>query len=98
IRMLDAKEIEKDKQLAAMVEAAKKSEHDGRWLAFRTVKKLPADASITVEIPAGTPSAEGPNKTKEAQSFSFRTYPPLRVERSDCGWGGECRPAMPLTF
>jgi uncharacterized protein YfaS (alpha-2-macroglobulin family) len=98
IRMLDDKEIAKHKQLAAMVEAAKKDEHQGRWLAFRTVQKLPADATITVEIPAGTPSAEGPNKTKEAQTFSFSTYPPLRVDRSDCGWGGECRPGMALTF
>jgi len=98
IRMLDAKEIEKDKQLASLVDAAKKSEHDGRWLAFRAVQDLPADATITVEIPAGTPSAEGPNKTKQAQSFSFQTYPPLRVERAECGWGGECRPGMPLVF
>lgn len=98
IRMLDAKEIAKDKQLSAMVEAAKKDEHDGRWLAFRTVDKLPADATITVEIPAGTPSAEGPNVTKDTQTFSFRTYPPLRIERAECGWGSECRPGMALTF
>jgi alpha-2-macroglobulin len=98
IRMLDDKEIAKHKQLAAMVEAARKDEHQGRWLAFRAVQKLPADATITVEIPAGTPSAEGPNRTKEAQTFSFQTYPPLRVDRADCGWGGECRPGMALTF
>ncbi|HEY5928057.1 MAG TPA: DUF6049 family protein, partial [Kofleriaceae bacterium] len=98
IRLLDAKEIAKDKQLSAMTEAAKKDEHDGRWLAFRTVQKLPADAHITVEIPAGTPSAEGPNKTKDSQAFSFNTYPPLRVDQADCGWGGECRPGMALTF
>jgi uncharacterized protein YfaS (alpha-2-macroglobulin family) len=98
IRMLDQKEIAKDKQLAAMVDAAKKDEHQGRWLAFRTVKKLPPDAQITVEIPAGTPSGEGPNKTKDSQMFSFRTYPPLRVDRADCGWGGPCRPGMALTF
>ena len=99
IRALDAKEIAADKQLAQLVEAAKKDdETKDRWLAFRTVQKLPPDSAITVEIPAGTPSAEGPNKTKDAQSFTFRTYPPLRVEQADCGWGGECRPGMALTF
>ena len=30
----------------------------------------------------GTPSAEGPLKTKSAQSWSFRTYGPLRVEEA----------------
>jgi hypothetical protein len=98
VRMLDDKEIAKDKQLAAMVDAANKGEQAGRWLAFRTVQKLPADSQITVEIPAGTPSAEGPNLTKDAQSFSFRTYPPLRVDHSECGWGSECRPGMALVF
>ncbi|HEY5944819.1 MAG TPA: DUF6049 family protein [Kofleriaceae bacterium] len=98
IRALDDKEIAKDKQLAAMIDAAKKDEQTGRWLAFRTVQKLPPDAQVTVEIPAGTPSAEGPNLTKEAQSFTFRTYPPLRVDQADCGWGGVCRPGMALTF
>ncbi|HEX5059401.1 MAG TPA: DUF6049 family protein [Kofleriaceae bacterium] len=98
IRLLDDKEIAKDKPLAAMVEAAKKDEHAGRWLAFRTVQKFSPDAQITVEIPKGTPSLEGPNQTKESQSFSFHTYPPLRVDQADCGWGGECRPGMALTF
>ncbi|HEU4615311.1 MAG TPA: Ig-like domain-containing protein, partial [Kofleriaceae bacterium] len=77
IRMLDAAEIAKDKQLAALVDAAKKDEHEGRWIAVRTVKDLPPDAQVTVEVPAGTPSAEGPNTTKASQSFTFRTYPPL---------------------
>ncbi len=98
IKLLDDKEIAKDKNLSAMVEAAKKDEHQGRWLAFKPVQKLPPNAAITVEIPAGTPSAEGPNKTKDAQTFSFRTYPPLRVEKADCGWGGPCTPGMALTF
>ena len=98
IRMLDAKELAADKRLTALVEEAKKDEHDGRWLALRTVKKLPPDAQITVEVPAGTPSAEGPNPTKATQSFTFRTYPPLRIERADCGYGGECRPGMALTL
>src|SRR5262249_12660148 len=46
----------------------------------------------------GTPSAEGPNRTKAPQRLAFRTYPKLKVVRSDCGYGGECRPGMPLVI
>ncbi|HET7505809.1 MAG TPA: Ig-like domain-containing protein, partial [Kofleriaceae bacterium] len=96
IRLVDARELAADKLLAAMVEAARKAEQDGRWIAFRAAQELPADATVTVEIAAGTPSAEGPNRTPRAQSFQFQTYPPLKIERAECGWNGECRPGMPL--
>ena len=68
---------------------------DGRWLAFRAEEPLPADASITVTVKPGTPSAEGPLTTPAAQGFSFRTYGPLRVTRSYCAWGNECPPMTP---
>jgi uncharacterized protein YfaS (alpha-2-macroglobulin family) len=96
IRLLDAKEIAKDKQLAAAVAEAK--DEPGRWLAFRAVDPLPADATIEVTIPAGTPSAEGPNKTKQAQKFSFQTYPPLQLVKATCSYSNECRPGMPFLF
>ena len=96
VRLLDAAEIAKDKQLAAVVDAANKNEQEGRWLAFRATSEFPKDASVEVEIGPGTPSAEGKNTTKTAQRFSFRTYPPLRIERAECGWGGECHPGMPF--
>jgi len=98
IRMLDAAELAKDKQLSATVEATKKNEQDGRWLAFRATQKFPADAGISVEIPAGTPSAEGPNTTPNSQSISFRTYPPLKIVRSECGYNGQCPPATPFVI
>jgi uncharacterized protein YfaS (alpha-2-macroglobulin family) len=96
IRLVDAKELAADKQLAALAAAAKRAEQDGRWIAFRAAADLPPDTAIHVEIAAGTPSAEGPNPTRQAQTFQFQTYPPLRIERSECGWNGECRPGMPL--
>ncbi|HWO25514.1 MAG TPA: Ig-like domain-containing protein, partial [Kofleriaceae bacterium] len=87
------------KQLAALVDAAKKNDQDGRWLAFQVAQDLPKDARISVEIPAGTPSAEGPNLTREAQRFEFRTYAPLRIERAECGYGGaECPPGTPFSI
>ena len=98
LRLLDAAEIAKDKQFASVVEQAKKDEQDGRWVAFRATAPLPTDARIEVTIAKGTPSAEGPNTTKADQQFGFRTYPPLKLVKTDCGWGSECRPGMPLVF
>ncbi|MEO8843521.1 MAG: DUF6049 family protein [Kofleriaceae bacterium] len=95
LRILDAKEIAANKPMKALVDAETK-EHEGRFFAFRTTETLPPDATITVEIPSGTPSAEGPNKTKTAQQMAFSTYPPLDLVRSECGWGSECRPSMPF--
>ena len=96
IHLLDAAELAKDKQLASIVDAARHAEQDGRWIAFRATEDLPPATAIDVELAAGTPSAEGPNRTRQAQSFQFSTYPPLKIERSACGWNGECRPGMPL--
>ncbi|HEX6040571.1 alpha-2-macroglobulin family protein [Longimicrobium sp.] len=64
------------------------------WIAVRPVQPLPYDATVTVIVPEGTPSAEGPLPTRVEQTFSFRTYGPLRVEHASCG--GTCRPGMPL--
>lgn len=100
VQMLDAAELAGDPQIAALVDGAKRDEQDGRWLAFRTAQKLPADTAVEITIAAGMPSAEGPNRTKQAQTFSFRTYPPLKIARYECGWGGDCRPNYPfqITF
>ncbi|MBL0213786.1 MAG: Ig-like domain-containing protein [Myxococcales bacterium] len=96
IELLDAAAIAKDKELKLLAEGATKSEWDGRWIAFRPSQPLPKDARIEVAIAAGMPSAEGPNVTKSAQQYAFRTYPPLKVDEAECGWGGECRPGMPF--
>ncbi len=73
------------------------SAQEGRWLAFRSDAKLPADTMVSVTIPAGTPSAEGPLLTQTGQSFSFQTYAPLRITDHGCSWWDEpCRPLMPM--
>ncbi|MBX3158375.1 MAG: Ig-like domain-containing protein [Deltaproteobacteria bacterium] len=98
VRLLDAVEIAKHRPLQAIVDGANKAEQAGRWLAFRTTSRLPTDASVNVEVAAGTPSVEGPNKTKAAQSFSFRTYPPFRVLQGTCGYDKTCPPAAAFTI
>src|SRR5262249_46035772 len=65
LELLDGPAIAKltDKHIASMVEAAAKDGQDGRWIAFRATSKLPTDTAITINVAAGTPSAEGDNKT-----------------------------------
>jgi hypothetical protein len=86
-------------ELAADKEARRTADNvaEGRWLAFMAEQPLPADAEIAVTIGPGTPSAEGPLVTHEAQSYRFHTYAPLRIERWGCSWGNEtCPPLTPL--
>ena len=96
IQLLDQAAIGNDKQLSALTEAAHKGDQDGRWLAFRTTAPLPIDSEITITVPKGTPSLEGPNPTKDVQTYSFHTYAPLRVEDTACS--PECAPDSPLWF
>lgn len=70
---------------------------EGRWLAFKATSPLPADTRVTVTVRPGAPSAEGPLVTREAQSYSFSTYAPLRIEEYGCSWyGSECPPLTPF--
>ncbi|NLG48501.1 MAG: hypothetical protein GX552_00140 [Chloroflexi bacterium] len=71
---------------------------DGRWLAFRVVGELPYDATVTVNIGPKTPSVEGPRTTEEVQSYTFKTYGPLRVVESSCGWEDNCPPLTPWSI
>lgn len=86
----DAREHERVKSL---IESSRSS----RWLAFEATRLLPADASVTVTIGPGTPSAEGPLLTETSQSYAFRTYAPLEIVDHGCSWyDDDCRPLSPL--
>ncbi len=74
---------------------------EGRWVAFRAVNPdgstenaLPGNSVITVTVPKGTPSAEGPLTTTTDQSSTFRTYGPMNMTDSYCGWPNnkDCSP------
>jgi len=86
-------EIEKDKQVSQLV----KNAQEGRWLAFKATEPLPPATGISVTIGPGTPSAEGPLVTQEAQSFGFPTYSPLTIEEHRCSWyNNKCPPLTPF--
>ena len=68
---------------------------DGHWLAFKADKPFPGDQMVVVSVGPGAPSAEGPRKTATTQSFSFRTFGPLRIVQSQCGYDNNCPPFSP---
>src|ERR1051325_6742217 len=89
-RLATDEEVAADSEVKQRVEATP----NDRWLAFRIInpQALPAGADITVEVAAGAPSLEGPLRTKAAPTFSFTSYGPLHVAKSQCGYDGSCRP------
>jgi len=91
VRLATGEEVEADAAVKSMAAAAAA----GRWLAFRPTETLPAGAEVTVVVPAGTPSAEGPKTTATEQSWSFHTFGPLRVSGRRCGWNDQCPPLSP---
>ena len=69
----------------------------GRAVAFVATDRLPADSPIVVTIEAGTPSAEGPRTSTEAQTASGRTHGPLVVTEHGCHRSNSaCRPGDTL--
>ena len=93
VRLATADELAADKDASRAAQDAGES----RWVAFVAEQPLPADAGISVTIGPGTPSAEGPLVSTEAQSYGFSTYAPLRIVRHGCSWyQDDCRPLVPL--
>lgn len=98
LRMATTEEIENVREYVKQAE-------EGRWLAFRAITEsgatkdaLPADTGIKVVIPPGTPSAEGTRTTLVEQSFDFRTYGPLHIVDSQCGYQRRCTPNDAFTI
>ncbi len=67
---------------------------EGRWIGFRPARPMPTETSFSVNIGPGTPSAEGPLATTATQSYTGRTYGPLKVKQAYCG--DPCPPGSPL--
>src|SRR5215813_5172033 len=99
LRLATSEEVEQNEEVRDLARNAVKD----RWIAFRAVdaaakveNALPAGTSITVSLPPGAPSAEGPQSTQEAQTFSFKTFGPLQLVRSGCGYDLK-QPCVPGT-
>jgi alpha-2-macroglobulin len=93
LRLASEAEVQADGKLSGTL----KNTPEGRWLAFRAQSRLPADAQVQVTIGPGTPSAEGPLLSEQAQSYGFHTYAALRITEHGCYYGGDqCRPLSPF--
>ncbi len=88
--------LDGDKRIAALVKASERAKHKSRWVAFVATERLTPGTSYTVSVGEGTPSAEGPLTTKKAQTFSFKTYDPLKVRWQNCKEKYPCRPPSSL--
>ena len=96
IVLADGDDLKRDPAAGRMAEGAP----EGRWIAFRAVEAFAPNTSVTVTVGPGTPSAEGPLLTKEAQTFGFSTYAPLAIVQHSCSWYGEgaCPPLSPFSI
>ena len=68
-----------------------------RTVVLQPAQRLPADATLTVTVEAGTPSEEGPLVTTEPQRLRLRTYGPLQITDQSCpvrgaAWQEPCYP------
>lgn len=95
VRRATAEELEKD--AGARTILAKADDQD-RHVFLKSIEPLPKNSLITVTLPSGAPSAEGPRLTEENQSFNFNTYGPLTIRNATCGWREECPPLTPFTL
>ncbi len=94
VRLATPDEIAADDSVSATIGGLP----EGRWIAFRPVDPLSPDTAIDIEIGPDTPSAEGPRPTTSAASYSGRTYAPLRVASSTCGYGAGCIPGSDFSI
>ncbi len=63
-----------------------------RVVALRPVSALPTSSTFAVQLPAGTPSAEGPLLTRATQGRTFTTFSTLKLDSQHCNWDEACRP------
>ena len=88
LRLASPEEITAEPSINDLIKHAQ----EGRWMVLRAIDSngatkdaLPSDTLIKVVIPPGTPSAEGARTTAAEQSFTFKTYGPLRITDTQCG-------------
>lgn len=93
IRHATPEEIGADPHARRLVDRAA----EDRWVALVPAAPLPTSTEVTLTLPPGAPSAEGPRTTSEAQRWGFTTHGPLVAGELTCGWSPRerCRPGQP---
>ncbi|MCA9671500.1 MAG: hypothetical protein KC503_38145 [Myxococcales bacterium] len=97
LRVAKTSELAEQEDVARMVTGAAALKNGTRSLALVATRRLDADTQYRVVVAKGTPSAEGPLTTEKDQSFTFRTYAPLKITWRNCKATSKCRPQNPLS-
>ncbi|MCO4761656.1 MAG: hypothetical protein KC502_09145 [Myxococcales bacterium] len=72
-----------------------------RTVVLRPTRLLPVDTSYVVALADDSYSKEGPLRTKKPLTWSFSTYPKLKIDRYYCQWRdktSDCREGNPVTI
>ncbi len=76
------------------------SAHPDRTVVLQPLQEAAPNTTVTVEVAAGAPSAEGPLPSLESHLVSFRTIGGLRLENQSCAVTGrdayDCEPGEPF--
>lgn len=78
--------------------AVKRRIFEERNVFLRPVEPLPLASEVRCTLPRGFKGAEGPDATREDQTFAFHTYEPLVLRELRCGWSDRCAPGGPLSL
>jgi len=65
---------------------------------FRPKAELAGDVEYRFQLAPGVQSQEGPLLSTQTQEFRFRTFGPLKVVSSRCGWQNRCMPGQTWEF
>ncbi|MCK6523863.1 hypothetical protein L6R49_20845 [Myxococcota bacterium] len=96
LRLATEQEIADDPVAAIARDEAAETGHSARWVALRPTQPLLRNTPYELVLPAGTPSAEGPRRTTADQTYELRTFGPLVLEESRCGYQDNCTPDTPF--
>jgi hypothetical protein len=94
VRLATEDEIESDPPTRNLAHRAEK----GRFVVLKAKQALPRGTGISITVPTGTPSAEGPRRTDADQAYSFQTFGPMVAHGLRCNWSDDCPPLHPLTI
>lgn len=92
LRLATEDEIEKDEDIRRAIQ----SEEPDRFIVVKPTADLPKSTRVTVRVPRGTRSAEGPRPTESDRDVTFSTHGPLNFQAVNCGWSG-CPPLASWT-
>ena len=94
VRLATEAEIDADESARTIVDAAL----PGRAVAFVPTATLERDTAVELTVGPDVPSTEGPRTGDERRIERGRTYGPLTLVRTECGFGGDCVPLTPFTL